>query len=218
LVDPQIVAGSTRRSEPRMRFPAVLAGALGLVASLSLWIPNSVDAAAGGTHRYLDPVFSDARVNIDVTYGRVQETGEALKLDLYRPVGDSAPSRPVLIFLHGGGNNGDKGHLRNARIAEAFALRGWVAASINFREGGTDHDWTDDMQASVRWFKANAARFRIDPERVVVMGSSGGAITALHTNFNPEDPGTSGHPGYSSVVAGAISVGGTVLELEHRAG
>ena len=67
----------------------------------------------------------------------------------------------------------------------------------------------------MRWFRANAARYRIDPDRIVLMGSSASAINVLNVNFAPEDAGNSGHPGYSSAVAAAIAVSGTDTEPQN---
>jgi acetyl esterase/lipase len=202
----------------------VLGRSLTAVATLSLvllvgagaGVPASVHAADTGDGRYLDPVFSKLEVQYDIVYGQaVTDSGQltTLKLDLYQPVGDNARARPVVIFAHGGAFKvGDKGDERNAAIADLLARRGWVTASINFRIDGVEQHATDDLQAAVRWFRAHAEDYRIDPEQIVVMGPSSGAISALHTNFEPEDPGNSGNPGYPSNVAGAVSVSGDVQD------
>jgi acetyl esterase/lipase len=188
-----------------------------LLVVAGVGVPASAHAAGTGDGRYLDPVFSQLEVQYDIVYGQaVDDSGElqALKLDLYQPVGDNARTRPVVIFAHGGAfTSGDKGQERNAAIADLLARRGWVTASINFRIDGSEQHATDDLQAAVRWFRAHAEDYRIDPEKIVVMGPSSGAVSALVTNFEPEDPGNSGNPGYPSNVAGALSVSGAVQDL-----
>lgn len=186
-----------------------------LVAALvvGLVLTSARVGAAATSGRYLDPVFSTVKGTPDLVYGRVKHddgTIERLKLDLYRPVGDTADNRPVVIFVHGGDSSVDKGLRRNRVVPMGFARRGFVAASINYRTGtsGLSRAAQHDTRAAVRWFKANAAKYRVDPRRIVVMGSSSGAVDVLNIAFNPQDAGDSGHPGYSSRVAAAVSVSG----------
>jgi acetyl esterase/lipase len=134
---------------------------------------------------------------------------EPLRLDLFRPTGDTARNRPVVIFIHGGGAHDVRALKHNRDVAVGFAVRGFVSASIDMRSGtsGTETDGQHDIRGAVRWFRANAAALRIAPSRIVLFGSSAGGVGALDVNFAPEDAGDSGHPGYSSAVAAAIGVG-----------
>jgi acetyl esterase/lipase len=174
-------------------------------------------AQAAHRGRYLDPVFSSFATT-NITYGHAplsDGTFATLKLDLYRPYGDTAANRPVVIFVHGGGSASDKALKRNRSVAAGFAQRGFVAASVNYRPGqafGNTPEAQYDVRAAVRWFKANAAKYRINPNWITVMGSSAGAVNALNVAFHPEDPGASGHPDYPSTVAAAISVSGYASE------
>ena len=68
----------------------------------------------------------------------------------------------------------------------------------------------DDTQAAVRWLRANAARYRIDPTRIAVGGGSAGAVTALLVGAFSEDVGGGGNPGFSSKVGGVVSISGTL--------
>jgi predicted esterase len=67
------------------------------------------------------------------------------------------------------------------------------------------------MLAAVRYLKRYAASYKVDPNHVIVMGSSSGAQMALQADFDSETPGTSGNPGYSSNPAGAVAVSWSVL-------
>jgi acetyl esterase/lipase len=178
--------------------------------------PRLARGAEGDQGRYLDRVFTDVQLQSDIVYGQATDANGqavALKLDLYQPVGDVARARPVVIWVHPGAfTSGDKAAERNAAYAIEFARRGWVAAAINFRIEGVERDSTDDLQASVRWFKAHVSDYRIQPDRIVVMGASSGAVSALHANFGSDDPGSSGNPEYPSTVAAAVSISGTVQD------
>ncbi|MEA2678213.1 MAG: hypothetical protein QOJ81_2354 [Chloroflexota bacterium] len=192
-----------------------------LAVAALLWL-SLLGSPAQAAHRgrYLDPIFSVFATN-NLTYGRAplgDGTFATLKLDLYRPSGDRATNRPVLIFVHGGGSASDKALKRNRDVAIGFAKRGFVAASINYRPdqaSGANKNAQYDVRAAVRWFKANAGRYRVNSSWVTVMGSSAGAMNVLNVAFNPEDPGSSGNPGYPSTVAAAISISGYASESQN---
>ncbi|HEU0025396.1 MAG TPA: hypothetical protein VFQ12_12225 [Thermoleophilaceae bacterium] len=63
-------------------------------------------------------------------------------------------------------------------------------------------------QAAVRWFRANASTYGVDPGRVAMAGSSAGAVTSILAATRSEDPGSSGNPGPSSEIQTAVSVSG----------
>jgi acetyl esterase/lipase len=60
----------------------------------------------------------------------------------------------------------------------------------------------------VRWLRANAATYGVDPTRIGIGGESAGAITATLVGLHSEDVGTSGNPGPPSTVGGFVSVSG----------
>ena len=165
--------------------------------------------------RYVDEVFSSATVNRDIQYGAApDENGvtERLLLDLYQPAGDQKARRPAIVWVHGGGfRSGSKAAM--AGDATTFARRGYVTVSINYRlrEGNIGQAIADaqhDAQAAVRWLRRFADQYRIDRTRIAIGGSSAGAITALYVANHPEDPGTSGNPGFRSDVQAALSRSG----------
>ena len=201
-------AGGSGRTQSTTRFVGSLIASLLLAAVAFSAFPAGVHAASG---RYLDPIFSSVRRDVDLTYGRAihaDGTIEALKLDLYRPVGDTAKNRPVVIFVHGGAQDTtDKNPLRNQLVGHLFAKRGFVGAVIDYRSGasGMDRAAAHDLRAAVRWFRKNADALRVSPKRIIVMGVSAGGTTAMSATFNPADVGNSGNPGYSSAVAAGIA-------------
>jgi dienelactone hydrolase len=211
-----------------------VAGAIALVAAAvaGLLVGNVSPASASGV-RYLDPVFANVSVTHDITYGQaVNAAGvlQSLELDVYEPAGDTELRRPVVVWAHGGFfTQGDKSEI--GTIAPFLAQRGYVVLSIEYRlnpalpqglEGyssseqlpydlallaETIRDGQHDMQAAVRWVRANAAARRLDPDRVATGGFSAGATMSVATAYNSDDPGTSGNAGYSSSVTAAIGTG-----------
>jgi dienelactone hydrolase len=213
-----------RRPASRARVASWIAGLLAIVALAGCTLPQPPGA---GTVRYRDQVFSNVTVSHDLQYGSAPDANNqpvALKLDLYQPTGDTNTSRPAVIWAHGGGFCcGDKSSADIPALATYFAQRGYVAVSINYRllvtsgcgGGGVTTACYNaalaaqhDGQAAVRWLRANAATYGIDPTRIAIGGESAGAIIATTVGVHADDPGTSGNPGYSSTVRAWVSISG----------
>ncbi|QYG94927.1 alpha/beta hydrolase [Iamia sp. SCSIO 61187] len=202
-----------------------------LVAALALaLIATSCDLAyppGEGNLRYRDPVVADVTKTADITYGQAvdqQGATKVLKLDLYEPAGDTVTARPLIIWVHGGGfSSGSKTSGEIVEQATSFARRGYVTASISYRlspQGCREpnatciesiYDAIEDAQAAVRFFRRYASRYRIDPNRIAMAGTSAGAITALNVGYATPVPGNSGNPGYSSAIRAAASLSGAVI-------
>lgn len=188
-------------------------------------VSTPAPTGAAEAERYVDRIFEEVDVDRDVAYGAaLDEHGrrQELNVDVYTPVGDTAAARPAIVLAHGGsfvaGNKDDM-----AELATAYAERGFVAMSIEYRmdegAGGISfppdaadivriYDAKYDMQAAVRWSRTQAATYGIDPQRVSVGGSSAGAVTAVLVATTPDDPGASGSSGISSAVCTAVSLMG----------
>lgn len=182
-----------------------------------------------GPVRYRDPVFAAVTKTTDVVYGSAvsrQGPTVSLKLDVYQPTGDTVTGRPAIVWVHGGGfTGGNKSSGELVDEATTFAKKGYVNVSIDYRlspkgcsaASPTNEcvlaivDAKHDAQAAVRFLKAQAGTYGIDPERIAIGGSSAGAITALNVGADATDPGDSGNPGYPSTVAAAVSLSGAQL-------
>jgi len=199
--------------------------------------PCSADAECGGGGtctagacsplRYRDLVFAATSVTSDLPYGsNLSFEGEpvTLRLDAVEPAGDAVTSRPAIVWVHGGAfAAGDKTSPELLDQMNQFARKGYFNVSIDYRltpngctvvtqECLTAIEFAmHDAQAAVRWLRANAATYGVDPDRIAIGGTSAGAITALNVGYNPDDPGDSGNPGFSSAVAAAVSLSGARL-------
>ena len=216
-----------------MRMRLGLAALVAVVLGLGL----TPHAQAAGT-RYLDEVLPELKITSDLQYGQaVGHTGamENLLLDVIEPKGDKAPIRAAVVWVHGGYFvEGSKTVPWYKTAREQFARAGYVTFSINYRldptlpygasEAVTQNRVDElvaatfnaqhDAQAAIRWVRANAAKYRIDPEKIAIAGHSAGGITAHMVAFNDHDPGSSGNPGYSSRVAAAVSSAGGSLPAQ----
>ena len=174
--------------------------------------------------RYRDQVFSKVTVTSNLQYGsapNAQGTPVPLMLDMYRPTGDTQTSRPALVWVHGGSfSAGDKTNIVPVDVANTFAKLGYVVVAINYRLLGSGCvanpsgctaaaiEAKRDAQAAVRWLRANAAPYGVDPARIGIGGESAGAIAATLVGLFSEDVGSSGNPGWPSTVGGFVSVSG----------
>lgn len=171
-----------------------------IVLFLTLTIPIFTMAQCDG--RYETEVFSEVEVSTieysDVYNWSLINTG--LDMDVYQPVGDLESNRPLIIFAHGGTFvAGDKDNFAMVELCEAFAKRGYVTASIQYRLTSSFNlilpnaneiltqtvvNAIGDMKAAVRYFRKDVAEndnsYRINEDLIFVGGYSAGAITAMH--------------------------------------
>jgi len=117
--------------------------------------------------------------HLDLVYGSVD--GRDLHLDLYVPETRPARPMPLVVWIHGGGwRGGSKEGLR--RPGPILEHGGYILASVDYRLSGEAifPAAIADCKAAVRWLRANASDYGIDPDRLAVWGSSaGGHLVAL---------------------------------------
>jgi acetyl esterase/lipase len=121
----------------------------------------------------------------DLEYGRVGQ--KKLLLDLYLPEKHEGLA-PLIIWVHGGAwLAGDKTHC----LARRMTKRGYAVASINYRLSSEAifPAQIEDCKAAVRWLRANAAQYNLDPDRFGAWGDSAGGhlVALLGTTGNVKD-------------------------------
>ena len=156
----------------------------------------------------------------DVTF---LEPARAEKLDLYLPEPPAAGKlSPGLVWIHGGGwMGGEKGEARAREICGTLAQAGYVAVSINYKLGaGAWPTNLHDCKNGVRFLRAHAAEYHLDPARIAVAGGSAGGHLALMVAFTtgrkdlePEAP----YAGLSSAVGCVIDMYGPTDILTRKA-
>jgi len=121
------------------------------------------------------PEITDAAIQRDLIYKRIN--GRALGLDLYSPSRPSGPL-PVIIWLHPGGWS--KGRKEGHSPAVTLVDDGYAVASVDYRLTGVAPfpAQIEDCKAAVRWLRANASKYNLDPDRIGVWGFSSGAHLA----------------------------------------
>jgi pectinesterase len=108
---------------------------------------------------------------LGVAYG--EANGRPLQLDVFRPPARDKP-QPAVVLLPGWGAT----RLGMAQQARKLAEAGYVAVAADYTLKWPE--FIDDAQLAVRWVRANAERYGIDPERICAYGwSAGGQLAAM---------------------------------------
>lgn len=181
------------------------------------------------------PVTSPITPPISPAYADVAYAGQpnpAQMLDLYLPSATTQPAehgrRPLVLFMHGGAwMIGDKAwmrggtHMQLEQLLQLLLQHGYAVASVNYRltPEAIFPAQMDDVKAAVRYLRAHAATYGLDPARIAVAGESAGAHLAQLLATTADEPsleGDLGNVGVSSRVKAAVSYYG-IADLRHLA-
>jgi len=127
--------------------------------------------------RAADPVIPETvAFERGVEYANPENTH--LQLDLARPKTGDGPF-PAILCIHGGGFRAGTREGYD-KLCIKLAEKGYVAVTITYRLAPS-HKFpaaVQDCKAAVRWLRANAAKYHIDPDRIGVTGGSAGGHLA----------------------------------------
>ena len=220
----------------------------GFLAMIGLLFGLFVNATMAQTgQRYAEPIFEEVNVVRDIPYSSAiregQTTFTTLYLDFYEPEDDSLTERPLVITIFGGAFvSGGRDFCDMEEYCTRLAKHGYAAASIDYRLlsfANISHKSlvrdaymaAQDVSSAVRFFKCHCDTYKIDTNRVFLLGNSAGSIALLCELFMDEDERpeetfespdlgsmhSSGFPeyaGYSPEVAGAIPHWGGVISCD----
>ena len=148
---------------------------------------------------------ADGQTSKDIPYASLSE---AQKLDMYIPADSGV--YPAVLWVHGGGwDRWDKA-LQSTDPQMILLSHGYALVSVNYRLSGEAKfpAQIQDLKAALRWVRAHAHEYRIDPGRVAVWGSSAGAHLAalLGTSDGIAELQDSslGNPAFSTKVSAVI--------------
>lgn len=158
--------------------------------------------------------------------GEVEGDEDCLGLNLWTPVGvPDGRSRPVLVFVHGGGHeqgSGSRSVYDGSRLAREHDV---VVVTFNYRLGPLGflaHPnlppprgayGMADQVAALRWVHQHVAAFGGDPERVVVFGESAGAVSVCRLLVSPPARGL-----FAAAILQSGGCSATPLQQAERAG
>ena len=130
-----------------------------------------------------------------------------LQLDLARPAEGAGPF-PAVICIHGGGFRAGKREGYDS-LCKDMAARGYVAVTVTYRLAPKYQfpAAVEDCKAAVRWMRANADKYHVDPQKIAVLGgSAGGHLTQfLAVTNNVHDFDGDQNPGQPSTVECAVA-------------
>ena len=137
--------------------------------------------------------------------------GVSLQLNMARPKNPKGPL-PCILCIHGGGFRAGKRESYD-NLVRTLAGEGFAAVTISYRLAPQYRfpAAVHDTKAAVRWLRANATRYGIDPQRIGVTGGSAGGHLAQFlgvTGDVKEFEGEGGNPGVSSRVNCVVNVYG----------
>ncbi len=125
---------------------------------------------------------------------------KAWRLDLAMPENFGDEKHPALVIVHGGGWRAGTKHDRPYRtLLLDYALKGYVTVSVEYRLTGEAPfpACIEDVKCAVRWLRAHAAEYRVDPDRIGAFGHSAGAHLVLMLAMCPASAGLEGDGGWN---------------------
>jgi acetyl esterase/lipase len=142
----------------------------------------------------------------DIVYGKGAD--QDLLLDLARPKTGKGPF-PAIIAIHGGSwRRGNKASFRPFIVMAA--KRGYVAITVSYRFAPKYKfpSQVEDVKCAVRWLRANAKKYNINPNKIGAFGASAGGHLALLLGLMDASDGMEGgggHGGHSSKVQAVVN-------------
>ncbi len=117
--------------------------------------------------------------------------------------------RPALVFVQGSGWTTPDLDFELPQMVQ-YAQKGFVVAMVSHRsilDGNPFPAYLCDVKTAIRYLRKNAGKYFIDPERVVIWGTSSGGNAALLTGLTGDDPAykTEEYSEYSDAVTAVVS-------------
>jgi acetyl esterase/lipase len=155
------------------------------------------------------PIPDSVELRQDIVYGKGGE--EVLYLDMAWPR-DASSRLPCVIFIHGGAWRAGT-RLAHIKDVVRSAERGYVAATVQYRfcPKYTFPAQVEDVKCAVRFLRAHAEQYNIDPSRIGAVGFSAGAHLAMLLGTMGKEDGLEGEGGWqeeSSQVQVVVSFAG----------
>ncbi len=152
---------------------------------------------------------------------------DTLSMDVFIPItGDQ--NKPLLVYVHGGGfSGGARDSNRNLEFCQYFVERGWVTATVSYhltRKGKgfgcevpvqdkieTFRSSAKNIHQAVRHFLDKQSEYKINPDKVVLAGSSAGAEAVMQAVYWKET--SQGILSDDFKYAGVVSMAGAILDI-----
>ena len=170
----------------------------------------AVLGAAGGRKQAELKAPDDVTLLQDVVFGT--GGGRDLTMHVVLPKEAAKKPSPVYVWIHGGGWMGGT---KEGGVAQVIPLvrNGFVGTTIEYRLTGEAPfpAQIEDCKCAIRYLRAHAEEYNIDPDRIAVGGSSAGGhlVALLGTSGGVKDfEGNGGWPDHSSSVQAVVDLFG----------
>ena len=157
----------------------------GQLVTPSNWIcaqdSEQVDSSQTDDHSAREAPLASLRLIADLNYAGNDNPRQTLDLLLPQSPQKASPL-PVIVWIHGGAwRAGDKGS-GHRRLAEYVKTGNYAGACIGYRLS-KEAIWPaqiHDCKAAIRWLRAHAKQYGMDPAKIAAWGSSaGGHLVAM---------------------------------------
>ena len=153
----------------------------------------------------------EIKVTRDIAYR--EGPSKAWRLDLAMPAEESDGLRPALVIVHGGGWRGGSRKVDVfQKMMTDYAKKGYVTVNIDYRLTGEAPfpACIEDVKCAVRWLRAHAEKYQVDPKRIGAYGHSAGAHLALMLAMTTKKDGLEGDGGWEKFSSRVnVAVGGS---------
>jgi para-nitrobenzyl esterase len=174
--------------------------------------------------RYKDEITDSVKVE---TFTYAFKDGQSLDMDVYTPAFENQSNRALIFYVHGGAFSGGKRNEPGIQeYCKKLARHGYVVSSISYRltrqaqetgfgcdcpaidKRNTFNKAVEDLQDATFFMIQNRDKMGIDPQSIILSGSSAGAETVLNAAYQP--PYCYGLDSGPVSYAGVISMAGAV--------
>ncbi len=164
-------------------------------------------------HLKNNPTFAGQfRLRQNIAYSAAE--GRGMTLDIFTPwqaemAPDKVEALPLLVFVQGSAWCTPDRSFEHAQLA-LFAHAGFVVATVGHRDMKDGHPFPaflQDVKCAIRYLRANAAQYGIDPQRVIIWGTSSGGNTAMLVGATGDEAAykTEEYAEYSDAVNAVVS-------------
>lgn len=143
----------------------------------------------------------------DIPYRQTKQ--QTLRADVFIPNSGKGQYGSVLLVHGGGWISGSKENLKP--LAQRLAENGYVAVSVNYSLSTVAQfpAAVIDLKAAIKWMRAHSNEFKIDPERIAILGASAGAQLATLVGVSASNPMFfDGNKEFKDKVQGVINIDG----------
>ena len=177
---------------------------------------NSVSVKTAVKQATISTELNSVKVIDNISYREGES--KSWKLDLAMPENFGTTPRPAIVIVHGGGwRAGSKKDLVYRDLLLDYAFQGYLTISVEYRfdQETPFPACIEDVKCAVRWLRAHAKEYNINPDKIGAFGHSAGAHLALMLAMSSDNKsleGDSGWNDYSSKI-NAVVGGSTPTQI-----